>query len=477
MQEENKNSRRRTFALVILLIGAFMDILDTMIINIAIPSIQSSLHASSSSVEWTANAYILGMALLVITGGRLGDIWGRKKMFLLGIAGFTITSAVSGFAATINVLILARAIQGIMAAMMVPQVLSYIQVLFVPEERAAALGAFSGISGFGTVAGPILGAFLIKMNLLGLGWRTIFLINIPIGIFIFIAAAIVLPESKSINPLRVDIPGTFMVMASLILLLYPLIQGNSLGWPVWTYISMVAAVIVGFLFVTYEKRRTKLNKSPLIALNLFRFKSFTGGVSVYTIFMIAMSGYFLVFTFYLQMGLGFTALHAALTALPFSLMVPVMAALSVMKLAPKLGRKVVILGLILCAVGIAGVESVLHGAGASLINWQLLPTLLIGGAGMGIVVASLTDFSLSQVPEQDAGSASGILSMMQQVGSSIGIAILGTIFFGSVGNSSGISGFTMGIRYAIWSAVGILILTIPFVFLLPKKIHRHTDSL
>ena len=295
MQEENKTGKRRTFALVILLIGAFMDILDTMIINIAIPSIQSGLRASSSSVEWTANAYILGMALFVITGGRLGDIWGRKKMFLLGIAGFTITSAVSGFAATINVLIFARAIQGIMAAMMVPQVLSYIQVLFAPKERAAALGAFSGISGFGTVAGPILGALLIKMNLFGLGWRTLFLINIPIGIFIFIAAGIVLTESKSKNPLRVDIPGTLMVMASLILLLYPLIQGNSLGWPVWTYISMVAAVIIGILFVAYEKHRTKLNKSPLIALNLFRFKSFTGGVSVYTIFMIAMSGYFLVF--------------------------------------------------------------------------------------------------------------------------------------------------------------------------------------
>jgi len=190
-----------------------------------------------------------------------------------------------------------------------------------------------------------------------------------------------------------------------------------------------------------------------------------------------MSGYFLIFTFYLQMGLGFTALYAALTALPFSLMVPVMAVISVMKLAPKFGRKVVVLGLILCAIGIAGVESVLHGARASLSNWQLLPVLLIAGAGMGMLVSSLTDFSLSQVPEQDAGSASGILSMMQQVGSSIGIAILGTIFFGAVGNSSGIAGFVMGIRYALWSAVGIFILMVPLVFLLPQKTHQHTDTL
>jgi MFS family permease len=234
---------------------------------------------------------------------------------------------------------------------------------------------------------------------------------------------------------------------------------------------MAAAVIVGIFFVAYEKHRTKSNQSPLIALNLFRFKSFSGGVSVYTIFMIAMSGYFLVFTLYLQMGLGFTALHAALTALPFSLMVPVMAAFSIMKLVPMLGRKVVVLGLILCAVGIAGVELVLHGVGASLSNWQLLPVLLVAGTGMGMVVSSLTDFSLSQVPRQDAGSASGILNMMQQIGSSIGIAILGTIFFNSIGSSLEISGFAMGVRYAIWSAVGILVLTIPFVFLLPPKTH------
>jgi MFS family permease len=193
--------------------------------------------------------------------------------------------------------------------------------------------------------------------------------------------------------------------------------------------------------------------------------------------MIAMSGYFLVFTFYLQMGLHFTPLHAALTALPFSFMVPAMAGFSVMKLAPRHGRKVVVLGLILCALGLACVELVMHGAGTSLSNWQLLPALLIGGAGMGMVVAPLTDFSISQVSQQDAGSASGILNMMQQVGSSIGIAILGTIFFNSIGSSFEISGFAMGVRYAIWSAVGILILTIPFVFLLPKKIHQHTDSL
>ncbi len=475
------NSERRTLTLVILLFGAFIDILDTMIINIAIPSIQSGLQASSSAVEWTVNAYILGMALIIITGGRAGDILGRKKMFMLGIAGFTIFSAFSGLAATIDILIFSRAMQGIMAAIMIPQVLSYIQVLFAPKERAGALGAYGGVSALATVGGPMLTAFLIKLDLFGLGWRTIFLINIPVGVFIFITAAILLTESKSINPLRVDIPGTFMAMASLIMLLYPLIQGNSLGWPVWTYISIVASIIVGILFIAYEEHRMKMKQSPLIAPNLFQFKSFIGGVLVSTFMMIAMSGYFLVFTFYLQMGLHFTPLHAALTALPFSVMVPAMTGFSVMKLAPIYGRKVVIFGLILLALGLAGVEFVMHGAGASLSNWQLLPVLLTAGAGMGLVVAPLIDFSISEVPGQDAGSASGILNMMQQVGSSIGIAIVSTIFFDSIGSSltraREISRFAMGLRYAIWSAIGILIVTIPFVFLLPKKIHQHPDSL
>jgi EmrB/QacA subfamily drug resistance transporter len=480
MQEENMNNKRRTFILVILLFGAFMDILDTMIINIAIPSIQSGLQAGSSAAQWTVNAYILGLAMMIITGGRAGDILGRKKMFMLGVAGFTIFSAFSGLAATINILIFSRAMQGIMAAIMIPQVLSYIQVLFAPKERAGALGAYGGVSAFATVGGPMLAAFLIKINLFRLGWRTIFLINIPVGVFIFIAAAIVLTESKSINPLRVDIPGTFMAMASLIMLLYPLIQGNSLGWPIWAYISIAVSLIVGILLIAYEKHRMKMNQSPLIALNLFQFKSFIGGVSVSTLIMIAMSGYFLAFTFYLQMGLHFTPLRAALTALPFSVMVPAMSGFSVMKLAPIHGRKVVVLGLISLALGLACVEFVMHGAGTSLSNWQLLPGLLIGGAGMGMVVAPLIDFSIAEVPGQDAGSASGILNMMQQVGSSIGIAIVGTIFFNSIGSSltraHEINGFAMGIRYAIWSAVAILILTIPFVFLLPQKIHQHIDS-
>ncbi|EHI99479.1 major facilitator superfamily MFS_1 [Clostridium sp. DL-VIII] len=477
MEKENINNKYRTFTLVILLFGAFMDMLDTNIINIAIPSIQSNLQASSSAVQWTVNAYILGMALIIITGGRLGDILGRKKMFMIGVAGFTVASAISGSAPTINVMIFSNAIQGIMAGIMVPQVLSYIQVLFAPKERAGALGIYSGIGGFASVGGPLLAAFLIKINLLGLGWRTIFFINVPVGVFIFIAAAIVLTESKSINPLRVDIPGTLMAMTSLIMLLYPLIQGNSLGWPVWTYISMAASLIVCILFIVYEKHRMKLNKSPLIALNLFQIKSFVGGVSVFTLFMIAMIGYNIVFTFYLQMGLHFTPMHAALTALPFSLMLPVGAAFSVTKLAPRYGRNIVVIGLILCSLGLAGVELVMHGAGTSMSNWQLIPVLLIAGVGMGMVVAPLTDFSISQVPQQDAGSASGVLSMMQQVGSSIGIAILGTIFFNYIGSSFEFRGFTLGARYAIWSAVGILILTIPLVFLLPKKIHQNTDNL
>jgi len=474
---ENKETKSfPAFALIILLLSAFMDLVDTTIVNIALPSIQKDLNAGASAAQWTVDAYLLGLALFIITGGRLGDIYGRKKMFLIGVAGFTITSALSGFAPTVDVLIAARFLQGAAAAIMVPQVLSFIQVLFLPEERAAAFGAYSAVLGFATVCGPLLSALLISNNILGLTWRPIFLINVPVGIFTLIAAFLLFKESKSEHPLRVDAFGIVLISSALLMLLYPLIQGNNLGWPIWTYISMVAAIVVGGIFVLYEKHRIKKEKSPLVALNLFNFKSFSGGVLVSSLLNLALGGFFLVITFYLQQGLGFAPLQAALTALPFSFMVPVMASLSVMKLAPVFGRKVVTLGAFLFAVGLVGVVFTLQSGGSGLNGWALLPALAVSGAGMGMVVAPILDFALAQVPTQDAGSASGLFSMLNQVGSCIGVAVIGTIFFNRLGSTFAFISFASGAKMATLCAASILLLTVPFTLLLPRKVHQHTEN-
>src|ERR1700734_2459660 len=233
---------RRWLTLVILLLAAFMNLLDVSIVNIAIPSIQRNLHASYADVQWALAGYTLAYALVLITGGRLGDTFGRKRLFLIGVAGFTIMSALCGAATGPGMLIGCRVAQGAMGAIMVPQVLSVIQVIFPPHERIKALAGFGVTAGLGTVSGPLLGGLLIQHNLFGLGWRTIFLVNVPVGVIAFAASAVLVRESRAARPPRLDPIGVGLISAALLLLLYPLVEGRQLGWPLWTYVSMALCV-------------------------------------------------------------------------------------------------------------------------------------------------------------------------------------------------------------------------------------------
>src|SRR5580658_5111035 len=232
---------RRWAALVVMLLAAFMNLLDVSIVNIAIPSIQRNLHASYADVQWALAGYTLAYALVLITGGRLGDTFGRKRLFLIGVTGFTIMSALCGAAQSPGMLIASRVVQGAMGAIMVPQVLSVIQVIFPPAERIKALAGFGVTAGLGTVSGPLLGGLLIQHNLFGWDWRPIFLINIPVGIVAVIASAILVRESRAPRPPKLDPVGVGLISAALLLLLYPLVEGRQLGWPAWTFISMAAA--------------------------------------------------------------------------------------------------------------------------------------------------------------------------------------------------------------------------------------------
>src|ERR1700729_274822 len=231
----------RGLPLIILLLAAFMNLLDVSIVNIAIPSIQRNLHASYADVQWALAGYTLAYALVLITGGRLGDTYGRKRLFLIGVAGFTIISALCGAATGPGMLIGCRVAQGAMGAIMVPQVLSVIQVIFPPHERIKALAGFGVTAGLGTVSGPLLGGLLIQHNLVGLGWRPIFLINVPVGLLAVVASAVLIPESRAPRRPRLDPGGVALISAALLLLLYPLVQGRELGWPVWTFVSMAVS--------------------------------------------------------------------------------------------------------------------------------------------------------------------------------------------------------------------------------------------
>src|SRR6266699_4292901 len=284
----------------------------------AIPSIQRDLDASYSDVQWALAGYTLAYALVLITGGRLGDTFGRKRLFLIGVTGFTIMSALCGAAQSPGQLIAFRVVQGAMGAIMVPQVLAVIQVIFPPRERIKALAGFGVTAGLGTVSGPLLGGLLIQHNLFGLSWRPIFLINVPVGILAVIASAVLVRESRSPRPPRLDPVGVVLVSAALLLLLYPLVEGRQLGWPGWTFVSMAAAVPMFALFVWYEQVKDRRDGSPLVPPRLFREREFSVGMAIALTFFLGVTSFALILTLFLQIGLGFSALHAGLTFLPFS---------------------------------------------------------------------------------------------------------------------------------------------------------------
>jgi EmrB/QacA subfamily drug resistance transporter len=427
---------RRWLTLVILLLAGFMNLLDVSIVNIAIPSIQRDLHASYADVQWALAGYTLAYALVLITGGRLGDIFGRKRLFLIGVAGFTIMSALCGAATGPGMLIGCRVAQGAMGAIMVPQVLAVIQVIFPPHERIKALAGFGVTAGLGTVSGPLLGGLLIQHDLFGLGWRTIFLINVPVGVIAFAASAVLVRESKAASPPRLDPVGVGLISAALLLLLYPLVQGRQLGWPAWTYVSMALCLPVLAAFVWYERIKGRRDGSPLVPLGLFWDRAFSAGMAVAVTFFLGIASFGLVLTLFLQLGLGFNPLHAGLTFLPFSAGVLVSSAAAA-RLAPRFGRGVTMAGALIIAAGMAGLIATVHHYGAAVTTWDLVPGLVAAGLGVGAVIAPLADIVLAGVPHRDAGSASGVFNTGLQVGNSIGIALIGVIFFGMLGSQSG----------------------------------------
>jgi EmrB/QacA subfamily drug resistance transporter len=427
---------RRWVALAVVLTAAFMQLVDISIVNVAIPSIQRDLDASYSQVQWVLAGYQLAFAVTLITGGRLGDIFGRRRLFLLGMAGFTLASALCGLAQSPGMLIGSRVVQGLAGALMFPQVFSVIQVTFPPRERGTAFGMVGATIGLATIMGPLVGGLLIQGDLLGLDWRPIFLVNVPVGLTAMALAVRYLPESRAPRALRLDLVGVAIVTTGLLLLVYPLVQGRDLDWPLWTFVSMAAAVPVLAAFAAYERRKKAADGSPLVELDLFRERAFVVGLPVAAIFFMGVGAFFLTFTLYLQIGLGFTALHAGLTTIPFAVGSASASAASV-RLAPRLGRRILSVGSLLLAAGMVAVIWTINRYGIQVHSWQLLPALLACGLGMGSVVAPLVNIVLAGIQGQNAGSASGVLTTVQQIGGAVGVAVIGVIFFGLLSSHAG----------------------------------------
>jgi EmrB/QacA subfamily drug resistance transporter len=293
--------RWRWIVLVVILAAEVMDLLDSTVVNIAAPSIRAHLGGSYSTIQWVAAGYPLAFAVMLITGGRLGDLFGRRRLFIVGALGFTIASAACAFAPSPGALITSRVIQGAFGAVLIPQGLGVIRAVFPPKETTAAFGLFGPVIGPSAVCGPIMAGALIDANLWGTGWRMIFLINVPLGLIAVAGAARYMPPSRSPRPIRLDIPGMLMVTAAAVLVIYPLVQGRDLGWPLWTYALMAGSVPVLAAFVWYERRR---GQSPLIDPALFGRRRFTAGLAVPSGFFCAVAGLMLAFGVFTQSGSG-----------------------------------------------------------------------------------------------------------------------------------------------------------------------------
>jgi EmrB/QacA subfamily drug resistance transporter len=419
---------RRWLALASVMTALFMVLLDVSIVNVAIPAIRSNLSANNADIQFVIAGYGLAYAVLLITGGRLGDIFGRKRMFIIGMSGFVIASALCGLAQSAIMLDLSRVLQGGMAAMMYPQVLSVIQVTFPPQERARVFGLVGAVIGIATITGPLAGGLIIRNDITGGSWRWIFLVNLPIGIGALIAATRLITESRAPNATRLDFGGVILSTAGILLLVYPLVEGQVAGWPAWTFICMAISPVMLALFIVYE-RSLPSTRFPLVQLSLFRIRSFSVGVALSAIFIAGIPAFFFTFSLMVQVGLGFSALNAGLTTIPWSLASAVASFMST-RVAPRLGKYTIAIGSALLVIGILGVIGTLHLQGTKVTGWDLIPSFVVSGLGLGTVIAPLLNIILAGVPGRDAGSASGVLTTFQQLGGAIGVAVVGVVFFG-----------------------------------------------
>jgi MFS family permease len=450
-------------SLAVVLAGAFLTGLDFFIVNVSVPSIRTGLHATFAEVQLIIASYGLTYAVFLISGGRLGDIFGRRLMFIWGVTAFTGASLLCGLAPSPLFLIAARALQGISGALLFPQVLSIIQVTFPQRERAKAFGLFGTVIGMSSFSGNAIGGVLVSADLFHLSWRPIFLINLPIGLLTVLAAAKFVKESRSPKARRLDLGGVAIMTLALTLLLYPLIQGREAGWPTWTFDSMAAFLPVMVVFVQFEKRVTANGGSPLMELSLFHNRVFVLGLFSGVCFFSGAAAFFLISTVFLQDGLAYSPRDAGLTFLWFAIAF-LGSSLASVRVQPKLGSRIINLGAALMILGLTGLLWMTSWRGASLSGVELAPVLLIYGTGQGFVMPTLINTILINIKGHDAGSASGVLSTVQQASFATGVAVIGTVFFSALGTLSSTDAFIRALRIAF--SVNICLLFVTFVLIL-----------
>ncbi|MFG1806694.1 MFS transporter [Streptomyces sp. NPDC049040] len=423
---------RPGLGLLVLLAATFMTSLDIFIVNVAIPAVQDDLRAGTAAIQWVVAGFGLAVATGLITAGRLGDIFGRRRMFTLGLALFTATSAACGLAPTAGTLVAARVLQGLSAALMGPQVLAILQTGWTGKAQARAFGMYGLTMGVGAVFGQLIGGLLIKADLLGLGWRTCFLINLPVGIAALAAAPRALVESRAPRRPRLDNTGVALSTAAVVALVLPLIQGRSLGWPLWTWLCLAGSAALFAVFVSHQRRLAAAGGDPVLDTALFRQRGFTSGALAQLVFWTGQGSFFLILALYLQAGRGLDALASGTVFLAIGVGY-LLTSTAAHRVAERLGSRTVPAGALVMAAGLGALLAAVHASGTSGSLWLLVPGLFLDGVGMGMVIAPLTHDALGRVPAHLVGAASGVVATIQQVSGALGIALIGIVFYGAVG--------------------------------------------
>lgn len=415
--------------LLVVLAGVFMTTLDFFIVNVAIPSLQTDLHAGGAAVQFVVAGFGLAFAAGMISAGRFGDLWGRRRVFSIGMALFTLASALCGIAPSPATLIGARVVQGVAAALILPQVLAILSTVYDGQRRVRAFSAYGLTLGCAGVFGQLIGGGLIRLDVFGLGWRTIFLLNVPVGVAALAMVGRVLPESRSPIAARLDPTGAVLITATLVALVLPLVEGRAQGWPIWTYACLAGSAVLAAGTLLHQRGLHRNGGAPTLALGLFRDRAFVVGVLAGLAYALATASFFLVLALYLQQGQGLTPLASGVIFVPLGIGYFIVSAQSG-RVAGRIGAQVIALGGAVTAAGFLLLGETASHLGDASVLW-LLPGLVAAGAGLGLVMAPLPTVTLQSVPADDAAAASGVLSTAQQVGGALGVAVVGIVYFGT----------------------------------------------
>jgi EmrB/QacA subfamily drug resistance transporter len=448
----------RWFVFAVVIAANIMDLMDATIVNVAGPSIRAALGGGASTLQWLPAGYTLAFAVFLITGARLGDMFGRRRLFLIGSAGFTVMSAACAAAPSMAVLIAFRVLQGSFGALMIPQGFGMLKEVFAEDEMTKVFGAFGPMMGLSILAAPILAGALVEANLWGIGWRLVFLINVPIGIAAFAGAVRVLPRTVAHPGIRLDTRGMVLIGAALTAIIYPLIQGRADGWPAWTFVSLAAGAALLVAFVLWGRRS---HGDPLIEPGLLTNRTYTSGILVALAFFGAFGGLLLCVSLFAQLGEGFSPIHAGLTLM--AMVAGMIAGMGAgFALIGRLGRHLLHVGVVIVAAGTVVLAVTVTGA-RTVSTLDLAPGLFLIGLGAGASIGQLFDFILAGVSMDQVGSASGVLEAVQQLSSALGVAALGTIFF----SAFDVHLPTHALAITAWACLVPLAITFLLLFKLP----------